>query len=167
MGRSGFCCGRSRHIETNRWHLYHPPSAGSLFSLRSGRLCSGPQIRLATSQALRSYQHSPLISLPSLLPFPSLLAGGILSRHFAASLTPHARDLPNRRALMYSDWEGRSVSAEGAVEGFDTDAEGNRKLALRETLTDITTGIVNGSVVSAPVLPRLRYSLERYKGRTY
>ena len=146
-------------------HLHHPPSAGSFFSLPFCRLCTGPQNRFAISQALRSYQHSPLISLHSLLPFPSLLAGGILSRHFAASLTPHARDLPNRRALMYSDWERRSVSAEGAVEGFD--AEGNRKLALRETLTDITTGIVSGSVVSAPVLPRLRYSLTRYKGRTY
>lgn len=55
---------------------------------------------------------------------------------------------------MYSDWEQRSASVAGAGENFDTDAEGNRKLALREPLTQITTGIISGSVVSAPVLSR-------------
>jgi len=74
------------------------------------------------------------------------------SRHFAASLTPHARDLPNRRALMYSDWEHRSTSAAGAAaegEGVVAEAGGiDRKLALREPLTQVTTGIISGSVVS-------------------
>lgn len=54
---------------------------------------------------------------------------------------------------MYSDWEQRSASASVAGESFDdTAAEGNRKLALREPLTQITTGIISGSVVSAPIL---------------
>lgn len=70
-------------------------------------------------------------------------------RHFAAALTPHAQDLPIRRALMYSDWEKRSASVVGAGESHDGDAEANRKLALREPLTQITTEIISGSVVSA------------------
>ena len=40
---------------------------------------------------------------------------------------------------MYSDWEGRSVSM----------ADRDRKLALREPLTQLTTGIIRESVVSA------------------
>jgi len=64
-------------------------------------------------------------------------------RHFAGSLTPHARDLPIRRALMYSDWEQRSAS-----EAADSNS---RKLALRQPLTQFTTGIVSGSVVSGHV----------------
>lgn len=64
-------------------------------------------------------------------------------------MTPHARDLPIRRALMYSDWEQHgSAAVIGADEGLDTDAQGNRKLALRDPLTDFTTGIVSASVVS-------------------
>lgn len=57
---------------------------------------------------------------------------------------------------MYSDWEQRAESVAG--EGLDTDAEGNRKLALREPLTQITTGIISGSVVSAPVLSPTSYT---------
>ena len=48
---------------------------------------------------------------------------------------------------MYSDWEDRSASIAGE-EGTDADSEGNRKLALREPLTQLTDGIVSLSVVS-------------------
>lgn len=40
---------------------------------------------------------------------------------------------------MYSDWDERAASV----------ADGDRKLALREPLTQLTTGIISGSVVSA------------------
>lgn len=63
---------------------------------------------------------------------------------------------------MYSDWEQRSTSAAEAGENFDTNAEGNRKLALREPLTQFTTGIVSGSVVSATVLSRTSNLLQQY-----
>ena len=56
---------------------------------------------------------------------------------------------------MYSDWEQRSTPAAEAGENSDIDVEGNnRKLALREPLTQVTTGIISGSVVSATALPR-------------
>lgn len=90
-----------------------------------------------------------LLNIPSLLPTPSLIAGDMHSRRFAASLTPYARDLPIRRALMYSDWEERSTAVTGAAEGYGTDEEGNRKLALNEPLTQGATGIITVSVVSA------------------
>ena len=44
---------------------------------------------------------------------------------------------------MYSDWEERHDSA----------ANGDRKLALREPLTQLTTGIISGSVVSPEYRP--------------
>lgn len=75
---------------------------------------------------------------------PLLFAG---DRHFAAGMTPHPRDLPIRRALMYSDWEQGSAFRTRARENFDADMEGHRRLALREPLTQATTGIVSGSVV--------------------
>lgn len=73
------------------------------------------------------------------------------NRHFAASMTPHPRDLPIRRALMYSDWEPRSSAAGTGVGDALNIAEldeGNRKLTLRQPLTDLTTGILNGALVS-------------------
>ena len=52
---------------------------------------------------------------------------------------------------MYSDWEQRSASAEEG-EGVVAEVDGhNRELALREPLTQLTTGIISGSVVRAHV----------------
>eukprot|EP00903_Cladosiphon_okamuranus_P013477 g12552.t1 len=71
-------------------------------------------------------------------------------RHFAASMTPHPRDLPIRRALMYSDWEPRSSAAGtgGVGDGqgvIETDGA-NRRLDLKEPLP--ATEILSGALTS-------------------
>lgn len=66
-------------------------------------------------------------------------------------MTPHPRALPIRRALMYSDWEPRSSATRTGVRDALNIAEldeGNRKLTLRQPLTDLTTGILSGALVS-------------------
>lgn len=65
-------------------------------------------------------------------------------------MTPHPRDLPIRRALMYSDWEQRSSAAgTGVGGGLDVTEmdEANRRLGLRDPLAEITTGILSGALV--------------------
>ena len=125
--------------------------------------CAGPPLAgMATLEPMRTdcrlvgdsarsphLRRSPCIPTYLNAAYSFVTAACIPSRHFAAALTPHARDLPIRRALMYSDWKQRSASVAGAEGVSDTNAEGNRKLALREPLAQITTGIISGSVVSA------------------
>ena len=85
------------------------------------------------------------------LPFPLFPLLFTRDSHFAAGMTPHPRDLPIRRALMYSDWEQRSEIGTGVTENVDADKMGgHRRLVLREPLTQFTTGIVSASVVNAP-----------------
>lgn len=50
---------------------------------------------------------------------------------------------------MYSDWDRRSEIEAGETEDFNADIlGGHRDLALREPLTQLTTGIVDTSMVS-------------------
>eukprot|EP00752_Nemacystus_decipiens_P006177 g5574.t1 len=82
-----------------------------------------------------------------------------IRRHFAASMTPHPRDLPIRRALMYSDWERRSsAGGEAAEDGPDFTQAGDatRSLGVSDDATDLATGIIGGALGS------MNFFLERF-----